>query len=647
MLLSQRTYAVWTTEASGTTQDLNAIYFVSDDTGFAVGNSGAVRQSIDGGTTWAGVALGTTVNLADVVFAGTQEGYFLGASYEVFKTTDGGASFAPLIFAGLPTTAVFRKGSVYGTTRVLAAYAGATGSSLFISFNGTAWATQEFPTLEITGTYVAPTAGDIYAWGRDTSSGAYIIYKAATQVYSGSTPIRDIIFIDTNNGYAVGNSGLVLKTTDAGLNWNVMTAPTANNLSSVFLITDTFGWAGGAAGTMLYTRSGAISWESYTITPAGTDINDIYVRSTGGNNTVQALAFAAGAGGKIFKLESPDITGSTPASKQQGWIGTVEVNGAGFMNGASVIFTQPGTTDADATIIPLSTTVVSDSKLISSILVSPEAAAGARDLMVVNPDLTVSKEVNGFTVQTRGAATVESIWIDGTKVSQALLAINPTAEIELPNALPLPHVSFEVHSTSGVTTTALNPRIIAFFSGGYHDSAVAAADLSVIDAQRIKVEQTYHAAPLPNGEIVVFYLYGEDTAGNVAVQRLRVRAAGSTPVNGQTVTGAHNGMDLAVAVEHHAWNMTRFPSNRANILLPPGEMIAAGANIQVMIYNAYGQLLWKKAIANTGGYVKKIPFTMFAADFPEFTRSAGIVTVLATVDGKIRANNQFALVPWQ
>ncbi len=56
----------WTTQSSGTTNDLYSVYFVNETTGWAVGWSGKILKSINGGTNWSSQSSGTSLDLRSV-----------------------------------------------------------------------------------------------------------------------------------------------------------------------------------------------------------------------------------------------------------------------------------------------------------------------------------------------------------------------------------------------------------------------------------------------------------------------------------------------------------------------------------------------------------------------------------------------------
>ena len=60
--------------------------------------------------------------------------------------------------------------------------------------------------------------------------------------------LNSVIFTDANTGYAVGESGTIIKTIDGGLNWTVLPTGTSNFLFSVCFANSNIGYAVGAFG---------------------------------------------------------------------------------------------------------------------------------------------------------------------------------------------------------------------------------------------------------------------------------------------------------------------------------------------------------------------------------------------------------------
>lgn len=89
------------------------------------------------------------------------------------------------------------------------------------------------------------------------------LYSQAWQnrVHGINEDIRSIDFADSNTAIAVGNEGLILRTTNAGITWKRITAPTAQKLNAVAMHSNGEGYIGGDFATMLKTTDYGQSWQ--------------------------------------------------------------------------------------------------------------------------------------------------------------------------------------------------------------------------------------------------------------------------------------------------------------------------------------------------------------------------------------------------
>ena len=90
VIVSPRTR--WAAQPSGSALDFNAVWFTSDSEGWAVGNAGTLRHTINGGASWSIVTSGTAMDLYDVCFATPDTGWAVGAAGVVLRTVDHGAT---------------------------------------------------------------------------------------------------------------------------------------------------------------------------------------------------------------------------------------------------------------------------------------------------------------------------------------------------------------------------------------------------------------------------------------------------------------------------------------------------------------------------------------------------------------------------
>lgn len=77
-----------------------------------------------------------------------------------------------------------------------------------------------------------------------------------------ATVINDIIFIDTQNGWAVGSPGVVLQTSDNGRQWNQLKDIGHTDFQAVYFRDVDTGWIGGAKGRLLSTTNAGGNWNS-------------------------------------------------------------------------------------------------------------------------------------------------------------------------------------------------------------------------------------------------------------------------------------------------------------------------------------------------------------------------------------------------
>jgi photosystem II stability/assembly factor-like uncharacterized protein len=72
-------------------------------------------------------------------------------------------------------------------------------------------------------------------------------------------PFNDIFVIDGNTVVTVGNSGSILRTTDGGLSWTIVSSGVTDNLLSVSFI-DSFGICGALSQTIIYSSNSGVDW---------------------------------------------------------------------------------------------------------------------------------------------------------------------------------------------------------------------------------------------------------------------------------------------------------------------------------------------------------------------------------------------------
>lgn len=75
--------------------------------------------------------------------------------------------------------------------------------------------------------------------------------------------LSDLCFLDQNNGWVVGSSGALFKTTDGGTAWDNQTFSTTTIFACYFILQDSikYGWVGGSGSMMYSTADGGEGWQ--------------------------------------------------------------------------------------------------------------------------------------------------------------------------------------------------------------------------------------------------------------------------------------------------------------------------------------------------------------------------------------------------
>src|SRR5215470_19504177 len=81
-------------------------------------------------------------------------------------------------------------------------------------------------------------------------------------VDSGTTNnLNGAYLLDSGIGFAVGDAGTILKSTDAGATWGTLPSGTTNTLYDVYFFDGTQGAAVGEQGLILRTTDGGAMWQ--------------------------------------------------------------------------------------------------------------------------------------------------------------------------------------------------------------------------------------------------------------------------------------------------------------------------------------------------------------------------------------------------
>jgi photosystem II stability/assembly factor-like uncharacterized protein len=196
------------------------VHFINSNTGMAVGsanmsNNGGVIYTTDGGTTWADRSYGHDYAHWDVQLLEANTAFVVN-NFSIIKTTNAGVTWIqreyPVGYGGV-SFLDFNKGIVCG---------GCWPGRVKITTNG----------------------GDNWT----------AIFNPA---FTGC--LLDIQYIDNDNMVTVGDTGKVYRSTNGGATWFPQPTGTTNHLNAVWFINPNTGWAVGNNGVILKTTTGGFT----------------------------------------------------------------------------------------------------------------------------------------------------------------------------------------------------------------------------------------------------------------------------------------------------------------------------------------------------------------------------------------------------
>jgi photosystem II stability/assembly factor-like uncharacterized protein/sugar lactone lactonase YvrE len=219
----------WQAGTSGTSHDLYSVCFPVDTmTGYAVGDSGTILKTTNSGGAWGTRNSGTSNRLYSVDFPAADTGYAVGGSGTILKTTDGWSSHEDKAYLGvsLPFYSV-----CFPLTPSVGYVVGGSGVILKTTNGGNSW----------TRLYCVRGSGDTVR----------VALRSVSLVVDGLLPAV---------GYIAGDSGTVLKSTDGGTTWHVLSTPVTVNLHSVSLVSPETCFAAGDSNHLIWTTDGGATW---------------------------------------------------------------------------------------------------------------------------------------------------------------------------------------------------------------------------------------------------------------------------------------------------------------------------------------------------------------------------------------------------
>lgn len=199
------------------------VQFITDNTGWAVGQDGTVVKSTTSGASWAKKSVPTTLDLSAVAFASAARGWAVGEQGMVLRTIDGGTTWNRI-----PSKTTKDLRAISSGTRKTVVAVGNGGRIIRSTDGGLSWSVRRSPVSDI---------------------------------------LTDVRFFSARTVVAVAAHGAIIRSTDGGRTWSVRRKGAANPpfvmrvpySSGVDSISRRTGWVTSLQG-VFRTRDGGRTW---------------------------------------------------------------------------------------------------------------------------------------------------------------------------------------------------------------------------------------------------------------------------------------------------------------------------------------------------------------------------------------------------
>ncbi|MBS1494793.1 MAG: T9SS type A sorting domain-containing protein [Bacteroidetes bacterium] len=284
----------------GYTQTINSVYFIDQNTGFAGFENGVIAKSTNGGVNWTKDSV-YSFSVTGFKFFNQSTGYAIGNYGSIFKTTNTGQDWTELPitpetsqiyasdFINIETGYVATNRNVWKTTNsglnwqqsLHTDYQYGIKSMSFLNnqtgyttlYSGQIYKTENSGLNWTLISSPVSTIIQILAVAPDKNfliSGEMKIYRSLNgganwTAYSNSVTQRsleDVKFFNESTGYIIGDSGVFLKTTNGGSNWQLLPIFTDERLRQMYFLNPMTGWVSGDNGTIMRTTNGGINWQT-------------------------------------------------------------------------------------------------------------------------------------------------------------------------------------------------------------------------------------------------------------------------------------------------------------------------------------------------------------------------------------------------
>jgi photosystem II stability/assembly factor-like uncharacterized protein len=246
-LLITHCYPQWVQQTVPVTMPITGIKFIDTSKGWActgtfnVLDTGFIMNTTNGGTNWNIQLRYPAMKFTDIEFINQSTGFIAGnqndsARTKLFTTTNGGLNWSYISMV----------------------------TNMYID-------DMQFLNKDSAWECGSSAGPDV----RTTTDGGNTWIVRTNGILSAT---QRIFFLNYNTGFCGANSNLY-KTTNAGVNWNLL-YNTSDGVFSLFFINEATGWIGSSNDKIYFTSNAGINWQQQIVPPFAGTTTDIYFVNT-------------------------------------------------------------------------------------------------------------------------------------------------------------------------------------------------------------------------------------------------------------------------------------------------------------------------------------------------------------------------------
>lgn len=317
---------LWQQANSNTVRILRSIYFVNSLTGFACGVGGTFVKTTDGGINWDSIPTFFSGHLNDIMFINTNTGFAASETNFLLKTTNGGTFWTS-------TSVPSSKYAVHFLNANTGFVLGTGGGVKRTTDGGTTWTTYFSGLSQFDGIHFLNSSTGYF-----TRENGNFILKTTDggenyKIITSDTKVEKADYVNDSTGFTVGLHGFMAKTHNGGTNWSPISYGTREELYDIYFFNALTGFSCGTGGALVRTTNGGNNWIAVN-SGTTTRLAEIYFydQNTGYISGENGLLIKTTNGGTIWQTLNTGITGSSlsAASFVNANTGLVAVRGSNY-----------------------------------------------------------------------------------------------------------------------------------------------------------------------------------------------------------------------------------------------------------------------------------------------------------------------------